>query len=32
VSDLVFAGILVMFFAASWGFVLACERLKESGV
>jgi hypothetical protein len=31
VYDLVFAGILLIFFAVSWGFVQACERLKEGG-
>jgi hypothetical protein len=27
--DLVFVAIALAFFAASWGFVLLCERLKE---
>jgi len=26
--DLVFAGILLAFLAASWAFLLACERLQ----
>jgi hypothetical protein len=29
-QDLVFLAIVLVFFAASWGFVLLCERLKEA--
>jgi len=28
--DLVFLAVVFAFFAASWGFVLLCERLKEA--
>jgi hypothetical protein len=27
-GDLVFVGLALIFFAASWGFVWLCERLK----
>jgi len=28
-ADLILVGVALSFFAASWGFVLVCERLKE---
>jgi len=30
--DLAFVGLTLIFFAASWGFVWMCERLKGGGV
>jgi hypothetical protein len=29
--DLAFVGLVLIFFAASWGFVGMCERLKGGG-
>lgn len=31
-SDLAFVGLGLVFFAASWGFVQLCDRLKGGGV
>ena len=30
-GDLAFMGLALIFFAASWGFVWLCERLKGGG-
>lgn len=30
-GDLVFVGLALIFFVASWGFVWMCERLKGGG-
>jgi hypothetical protein len=29
--DLAFVGLTLIFFVASWGFMLVCEQLKEGG-
>jgi hypothetical protein len=28
-ADLLYVGLTIVFLAASWGFILACERLME---
>ena len=28
-ADLVYVGLTIVFLAASWGFIVACERLME---
>ena len=29
-ADLVYVGLTIVFLAASWGFIVACERLMEN--
>ena len=29
-ADLVYLSIILIFFAASWGFIIGCERLMEA--
>ena len=29
-ADLLYVGLTIIFLAASWGFILACERLMEN--
>ncbi|MBP1713646.1 MAG: hypothetical protein H6Q42_1849 [Deltaproteobacteria bacterium] len=28
-EDLIFIGIILLFFMASWGFILICDRLRR---